>query len=187
VGAHHPQRYSNTHAFHLRGWRGINIDPLPGFKAAFDRERPNDINLNLGIAEQAGELTYTLFNDPALNTFDTELARSREGVNGFRIVDTKVVPVLPLREVFDKHLLSGTTIGFLSVDVEGFDLQVLRSNDWNRYRPEVVVSELDGADIVGDFSSSPIAAYLKEVGYRPMSKLFRSVIFVDKTFSVKVL
>lgn len=187
VGAHHPQRYSNTHAFHLRGWRGINIDPLPDFKAAFDRARPNDINLNVGISDTSGELTYTLFNDPALNTFDDALARSRDGLNGFSIIGTRVVPTFTLRDVFDKYLPHNVRISFLTIDVEGLDLQVLRSNDWTRFRPEVVVSELDAQYVVGDFSSSPIAVYMDGLGYRPMSKLFRSIIFVDRDFSVKVL
>jgi hypothetical protein len=49
VGAHHPFRYSNTHMLYRRGWRGINIDPIPGAKIAFDRFRPGDINLEMGV------------------------------------------------------------------------------------------------------------------------------------------
>jgi len=44
VGAHHPQRFSNTYLFSLKGWTGINIDALPGSMAIFKKMRPNDIN-----------------------------------------------------------------------------------------------------------------------------------------------
>jgi hypothetical protein len=47
VGAHHPQRFSNTYAFYLAGWRGLNIEPRPGSLSLFQRLRPRDINLNL--------------------------------------------------------------------------------------------------------------------------------------------
>src|SRR3954469_4320493 len=50
VGAHHPQRFSNTHLLHQRGWRGINIDATPGSMAAFRRARPHDVNLEIAIA-----------------------------------------------------------------------------------------------------------------------------------------
>ena len=34
VGAHHPLRFSNTYLFYLKGWRGINIDAMPGSMVA---------------------------------------------------------------------------------------------------------------------------------------------------------
>ena len=37
VGAHHPKRFSNTYFFYRKGWRGINVEPMPGSK-------PNLIN-----------------------------------------------------------------------------------------------------------------------------------------------
>ena len=69
VGAHHPRRFSNTYSFYKKGWRGINIDALPGSMVAFNKERPNDINLEIGISKKESELLYYMFNEPALNTF----------------------------------------------------------------------------------------------------------------------
>jgi hypothetical protein len=37
IGAHHPTRFSNTYLLYTKGWRGINIDPLPGSKELFDK------------------------------------------------------------------------------------------------------------------------------------------------------
>ncbi len=45
VGAHNPTRFSNTFIFYLKGWRGINIEPTPGSKTAFDSVRPKDLNI----------------------------------------------------------------------------------------------------------------------------------------------
>jgi hypothetical protein len=50
----------------------------------------------------------------------------------------------------------------MSVDVEGHDLQVLASNDWNRFRPKFVVVEDDEVDA----ESSPIVRHMREHDYR---------------------
>lgn len=50
VGAHHPFRFSNTYLFYKQGWRGINIDAMPGSMKLFDRFRPRDINIQCGVA-----------------------------------------------------------------------------------------------------------------------------------------
>ncbi|AFZ46692.1 hypothetical protein Cyast_0718 [Cyanobacterium stanieri PCC 7202] len=87
VGAHHPQRFSNTYLFYLKGWRGINIDPLPGSMEKFNQLRSNDINLELAISNQNESLTYYQFNEPALNGFSEDLAKERDGLRGeYRIV-----------------------------------------------------------------------------------------------------
>ena len=49
---------------------------------------------------------------------------------------------------------------FLSADVEGHDFEVIRSLDFNRYSPEVVLVELNGAEIdLGNITGSPIAQH----------------------------
>src|SRR5437660_1408476 len=74
VGAHHPFRFSNTCYFHRRGWRGINIDPNPQAIKEFDRDRPSDTNICVGVADVPGTLSFYFFNERALNTFDAALA-----------------------------------------------------------------------------------------------------------------
>ncbi len=74
MGAHHAQRFSNTNYFYWEGWRGINIDAMPGSMEPFKQSRPRDINLEIGVSESAQVLTYYAFNEPALNGFSKELA-----------------------------------------------------------------------------------------------------------------
>lgn len=141
IGAHHPQRFSNTYLFYLSGWRGINIDAMPGSMNAFKTLRPRDINIEMGIGESKASLEFFQFDEPALNTFDAALAAERAAQTSYKIINKTVVPVDTLENVFNDHLPQNTTIDFMSVDVEGFDLAVLQSNNWTRFRPTIVLVE----------------------------------------------
>ncbi|MEP7300811.1 MAG: FkbM family methyltransferase [Caldimonas sp.] len=178
VGAHHPFRFSNTSLLHQRGWHGINIDARPGSMAAFQKSRPDDINLELGISLEHSRLCYHLFAEPALNTFDPTLAAERRA-NGWAQTATRTIECFPLSTVLERELpkFGSTSIGLLSVDVEGLDLEVLRSNDWTRFRPGAIVVEVLGTG-VRSMLGSEVNRYLEEVGYMPYSKLINSAIFL---------
>ena len=178
VGAHHPFRFSNTYLFYSKGWSGVCVDPLPGTLDGFKRWRPRDVALEVGIAESTGSMQYYMFNEPALNTFDKKLADERDGFGSYKIIETRAVPLLPLRDVLQRHLPNGKVIEFLSVDVEGLDLAVLKSNDWERYRPRVVVAECLKSDL-RSLLDDPVTRYLSDLEYVPYAKTGNSVIFVS--------
>jgi len=177
VGCHHPFRFSNTYLFYKNGWRGICIDPLPGTKKMFNRFRPRDITLEMGVNEQAGHLTYYMFNEPALNTFDASVARDRNGSKDYRITGEKLVEVKRLGDI-----LSGfndlPAIDILSVDVEGLDLQVLKSNDWDRFRPRIIIAECLSLEIE-NISSDAVYNYLVALNYSIYAKTGHSVVFIS--------
>jgi FkbM family methyltransferase len=177
VGAHHPTRFSNTYRFYQRGWRGINIDPRSDFARDFERLRPKDINLNWAVGNAPGERTYYEFNEPALNTFDPALAAERDGLPDYRLTGKRLVPIRPLGAILRDHLPAGQRVTFLTVDVEGLDLEVLSSNDWTAYRPEAIVVELPDGVTLNEIAACPISTYLQTHGYRAVSKLVRSAVF----------
>jgi FkbM family methyltransferase len=180
VGAHHPKRFSNTQYFYLRGWRGINIEPNPVVVEIFKQMRRRDINLQLGVSDQKGELIYYEFDDPALNTFDESLRCERERSTSYKCIGTQNIRVEPLAHVLETHLPRGQTIDFLTVDVEGLDMNVLRSNDWRRFRPRCVVSEALNADLLpASLQSSPLVTYMQEQDYRLVAKTCNSWLFLD--------
>jgi FkbM family methyltransferase len=177
VGAHHPIRFSNTYLFYLRGWAGINIDAMPGSMAPFRSLRPRDINLEIGISETEGLMEYFVFNEPALNTFSPELASSRDGVGGYTIIDRKSVRTAPLGFVLEEHLPAKQVIDFLSVDVEGLDMEVLKSNDWSRFRPKVILVEDFKTKFLDEALASPMATFLLSKGYRMIAKTAHTHLF----------
>lgn len=177
VGAHHPKRFSNTYLFYRRGWRGVNIDAMPGSMDAFRRMRPRDINLECGVGPNVDTLTYHIFNEPALNGFSEELSNNRHNADtDYRLLETRPVRVRPLGDILEEHLDSAQSIDFMSVDVEGLDLDVLRSNNWSRFRPRMILVEVLGStwDSVG---SSEIAHFLSGHEYDIIAKCMNTVFF----------
>jgi FkbM family methyltransferase len=178
VGAHQPKLYSNTYFFYKKGWNGINIDPLPGTMEGFKKVRPRDINLEIAISEKAGELTYYMFHEPALNTFSKEDADQRINSEGCTLLSTRVIKTYRLDEILDKHLPFGTDIDFLSIDVEGLDMQVLMSNNWNKYRPKIVLLEYLRSSLE-NLLSSDLYKFMSEKKYKLHGRAVSTVVFID--------
>jgi FkbM family methyltransferase len=167
VGAFHPYRWSNTYFFYRHGWRGINVDARPGFAAAFQRIRPRDIAVEAAISEREEELVYNYFGEHAgKNSFSQEYLKH---VGKPELVREIRMRTRTLKSVLDERLPPGQSIDFMSVDVEGFDLQVLRSNDWSRYRPWAVAVELP-VRTLEEAVDSPITRYMKDQGYEARAK-----------------
>ena len=178
VGAHHPTRYSNTRYFYARGWRGINIDALPGIMDLFKAARPKDINLQVGVSAQAQTLNYYRFNDPAVNGFCLSEDRLKELEPQFKLVDIVPVKTMPLRSILSEHLPAGTAIDFLSIDVEGLEMEVLESNDWERFHPTVVLAEDLNAYTLKEVVDSPVTAFMSRVGYTACAKAPHTIFYL---------
>ena len=177
VGAHHPQRFSNTYLFYLQGWRGINIDAMPGSMEMFRELRPEDVNIEAGISNASEELTYYIFNESALNTFSDLVAAAKDGLRDYKIIDRVRVKTHKLSDVLDEYVPEGQEIDFLSIDVEGLDYQVLLSNNWVKYKPRVVVVEELSLPLEELTQRSNTYYFLKEKGYVLFAKTFNSFFY----------
>ena len=139
VGAHHPVRFSNTYMFYKRGWSGINIDAMPNSMKIFNLLRPRDINLEIPISLNEKKMTYYSFNDPAINGFNKNLSQSR--TNDYKLISKISLETKTLEKLLDKYLIK-KEIDFLSIDVEGLDLEVLKSTNLKKYKPKIILVEI---------------------------------------------
>lgn len=140
IGAHHPSHLNNTYTFYERGARGINIEPDPRLFSRFIRERPGDTNLNIGIGPVGGELEFYVMSARTLNTFSGEEARAAAATGRVRIEQTIRLPVRPVNAVLAEHFPNSAP-DLLSLDVEGLDIDILRSWDFSRWRPRIACVE----------------------------------------------
>jgi len=160
VGAYHPTLYSNTYALYRSGWRGIAIDPNGSLAPLYTLLRPRDQFVRAAIGPK-GAQTYFEFSDGAYNTFDADAAEERRKLRWLTVVRQTEVAFRPLSDILAEHGVS--RIGFLNIDVEGFDLQVLQSHDW-KIRPEVIAIEDEDFDVEHPHTSA-IYSSLRDLRY----------------------
>ncbi len=139
VGANHPVFHSVTKLFSDRGWSGINVEPSPVVFEVLKADRPRDVNLNVGVSDSEGTLTFhesTVYH--GWSTFRDDLAEHYRG-QGVAMVE-RPIAVVTLAEVCERHV-GDRTIDFLKVDAEGYERQVLLGADFGRWRPRVLLIE----------------------------------------------
>lgn len=175
IGCHHPVRFSNTYSLYLKGWRGLNIDAKPGTAKLFEPYRPEDHTLEMGIAQEAGELDFFVFEEGALNTFSTDLAKERIA-SGWPLKAQVKIPVMPLSQILDQYWPQGQSIDLMSIDIEGLDEEVLRSNNWSKYKPKILITEIY-TEHIEDILQHPLYLLLVAQGYVWRSKTALNLIF----------
>lgn len=172
VGAHHPLRFSVTHALYVRGWRGINIDFTENFESLFSRFRPKDTNVKALIGPHA-EVTYYRFNEEALNTTVRQIAEDYQSA-GWSIRDSQTISSQTLSEVLTREN-APREIQLLCIDVEGADLEVLKTIDFLDWQVENVLVEVNSPS--WQIDKTEIGRYLSKFGFRPQAVFFRSALF----------
>lgn len=144
VGAHHPFRFSNTYLFYKKGWRGINLDAMPDSMKPFNKYRKRDINLEIPVGRDGEKLNYCIFNEPALNTFDETRIDDIIKKPEYNLIKKIEIKIRSLKNILDEYLPNGQKIDFMSIDVEGLDFEVIQSNDWEKFRPKILLVEALG-------------------------------------------
>ena len=176
VGAYHPYKFSNTYYFYLQGWQGINIDATPGSMKSFNQIRSRDINLEIAVSDSRDTLTYYCFKEPALNTFCKKLADFYI-MKGWECIAEQFIPVYPLSEVLEHYLPTTQSIDFLTIDVEGLDYNVLKSNNWFKYRPEIILIEDLNCSSLQEVLHSEITELMTAQKYELYGKAIRTLFF----------
>lgn len=139
VGAHDPEYLSITKHFYDRGWRGINVEPVPAAHRNFESLRPRDVNLAFAAGREEGEARFFIPGDSAFATLDEDVAKHSARTLGDKTIVSATVRIRPLTAILEEHEVRH--IDFLAIDVEGAELAVLEGLDLARYRPVVIVCE----------------------------------------------
>jgi len=184
VGAHRPITISNTHYFYCQGWHGINVEAFPDKIEEFKKLRPLDTNLGVGISDSDGYMTLYTIGDGAssMNSFDRD-NMLKLGINEAAISSLEV-PVRTLRSVLQEHA-PDSTIDFLNIDVEGHEMAVLESNDWERFRPRVIV--LENFKALNTLSNHEPVAFLDGRGYKLSFVTPNQIILLERGCQLSVV
>jgi FkbM family methyltransferase len=181
IGAYHPTRFSNTAYFYSVGGRGINVEPNPVLFRAFLKQRPADVNLNVGVGRSSGETNFYVMAPDTLSTFDRETAEALSQLPGHRLQSVMRVKVLALPDLIGQYC-GDRTPDFLTLDAEGLDIDILQSVDFSRWSPAVICCEtLTYTSDNASAKNQTLVAHLESSGYMLLADTFINSIFVQKT------
>jgi len=183
VGAHHPMRFSNTYYFYKKGWSGINVDAMPGSMKKFERMRNRDINVEAAVSSHKKSLKFYMFEEPALNTFSSELMMEYVAA-GHEVANARIIKTRKLSDVLEEYIPPNVKIDYMSIDVEGEDVNVLESNDWTRFRPDYVLVEILDASSWNELTESKEYKKMTSLGYDFFAKTVNTVIFRNKEYEL---
>lgn len=180
IGTNDPIYGNNTFLFYKRGSRGVCIEADPSLMPAIRKARHNDVLLNAAVTfDDRKEAEFYIFEERAHNTLSKEEAEIRQQDQRSRLVDTIRIPLVSINEVIAQHLKKAPD--FLSIDVEGVDLEILKSLDLERFRPALICAETVAFswDHTNE-KDSEIGAHLQSKDYEVYADTHINTLFADR-------
>ena len=134
VGANHPWRGSQTWHLEQRGWRGVLVEPLPGHADLLRLNRAVPVfAVACSSPENAGRV-LPFYADDALSGLDPRQMAPWAKPNVIN------VPVRTLDSILE-DAAAPQPVDFVSVDVEGHEIEVLSGFDFARWAPRLILME----------------------------------------------
>lgn len=182
IGANEPKRLNNTYFFYeRRNGRGVLIEPNPSLAETLKKQRPLDIHYNCGIGFNniEEEADYYVMEWHEFNTFSKEIAyETQENYKGRNDIKRTIkLKLIGINQLLEKHFSKG--LDLLSIDVEGLDLDILKSVDFSICTPKIICVE---TKVASNQNASDISNYLISVGYKLFSQTPINGIFVHQKY-----
>lgn len=185
IGANHPDFISNTYLFYRQGHRGVCVEPNPVLCSMHRRKRPEDVCLNVGVSiDDRKEADFYLFDGIAdgLSTFskcdaDHWMNVGMDGIGKFKLSKVVRTPLMSINEIISTSGMPD----FLSVDVEGLDLSVLQTLDFEKYEIKCIcVETLRYGPNKEQFRDAELMQFMKSRGYVVYADTGINTIYVNE-------
>ncbi len=146
------------------------------------KQRPEDktLNIGIGIDDTTEADYYVIRGDGALNTFSKEPVDRYRAAKGGKdaVFEVRKMPLVNINRVLKEHL--GKAPDIFSIDVEGLDLAILKTLDFDTYKPAIICVEtlVWGTKKV----ETAIEEFVMAKGYDLRGRTFVNSIFVDRKY-----
>jgi len=188
IGCAHPIKNNNTYLLNKKGWCGINIDLDEENIDLFNSYRKKDVNLVTAVSDKEGETDlYFYHNKSALNTISKENADFQKA----KVSAIKRIKTQTINKIIENTPFKDRKIDFLSIDVEGSELAILKNFDFTKYSPKVIVVEyldlsLKKLEIknlnIDNIIKSEIYKLIKSNNYTLVNILHSDLVFINNNF-----
>ena len=181
VGCYHPIDGNNTHLLFKNGWNGINIDLNKISIDLFNIARKNDENFRVAVSNKSKKIKfYYRKKINMLNTINKNFANN-SFKKGYSI---DYIQARTLSSILKESKLKNKKIDFLNIDIEGNEINALKTLDFKIYRPKLICVEIHNFTSnrlkKGNFKDHSIYKFLKQKGYKHIWKNEFSFIFKGK-------
>lgn len=142
IGANTWLLYNNSYLFYRAGSNGVLVEANPDFVESIKENRPRDKAVMCGCSDAETDEEWTYYKTPhaGYNTFVKEIA-DKYVKKGLPVEEIKV-PMKDIGSILDENFPSGH-IDYMSIDVEGMGVRIVDAIDFNRYRIDVILLEMD--------------------------------------------
>lgn len=184
LGTNKPDDGNNTFLFYNKGDRGVCVEADPSLIDKIKEVRPEDKIINAGVSTVNGEADFYIFNEPSISTFDKEEAEHRAALGNYTIDKVVKVPLMNINQIIEQNF--DTFPDFMSIDIEGLDLMVLKTLDFKRFPIPVICVETctysENHIRPKDFT---IKEFMDTLDYEVYADTYVNTIFVNKTWFYK--
>jgi FkbM family methyltransferase len=182
IGTNAPDFGNNTYLFYRGGSRGVCVEADRTLIAAIAKARPEDKVLNVGVSVgDQSEAVLHVFDVNGMNTFDEEEARRRAASGKYRVTDRITVKLVQINDIIRDNFPRHPDL--LSIDIEGLDLAVLQSLDFDRYPiPVICVETCRYSENHVRPKNPAIAAFMVTKGYDVYADTYINTIFVRRAW-----
>jgi FkbM family methyltransferase len=179
IGANHPVQTSNTYLLYRKyGSAGVLVDADPELIPALKKGRPRDQVVHAAVSDRRdATVTLHVANAKELSSLDLNHVQAFGHLGELATVSRAIqVPNIHINDLLAKH--AARPLHYLSIDVEGVDLAIMRAMDFETYRPRVLSCEPSGHI----YANNPQQMFdvMVQAGYALVARTFVNMIFVDK-------
>ena len=180
IGTNHPSRGNNTFLFYENGSSGVCVEADPSLHDDIVKARPRDKCLNVGVTfDDRAEADFYVFSVPSLNTLSREEAEFREKNGSYKVEKVIKIPLKNINAIIEENF--SRTPDLMSIDVEGIDLAILESLDFDKHRPVALcVETITYSENRTEEKISEILDLVQSKGYLIYADTHINTIFVDE-------
>lgn len=175
VGAFEPIVYSQTWALEQAGWTGLLVEPVPAHAAALRTARRARVAEVACVAPEQSGAMLPMTVRGGVSAIGVPIASG--AADAAAEAETIRVRGATLDSLLVEHGIAA--VDFLSVDVEGMEIDVLRGLSLDRVRPHLILIE--------DFADDNIRhRFMRSVGYRRVRRTGNNSWYVDAATPFRV-
>ena len=189
LGCGNPIKNNNTYQLHRKfNWSGINIDLDKDNIKLFDISRPSDENISAAVSDSFKETNLFFYHSKSsLNTISKVNAKYQKA----KVNKSLKVNTITLNSILEKSKFNTNEIDFLSIDVEGSELPILKNFNFIKYNAKVIVVEyldlsLPALEIknlkIENIINSELYQFMISKDYSLANVLHSDLVFINNNF-----